>query len=380
MTERTVLEARVVTGEGGGPDKTILNTNRYMAERGYPSVCVYLRSPNDSGFSAIEEKARRWQAPLEAVDDNGPLDFKILKRLRAVCDRHHPAIWHGHDYKTNFFGLLLARSRPMTLITTLHGWVKRTWKTPLYYAIDRRCIRRYAAVIAVSQDLFDAAIQCGVPPDRCFLVPNAIDGEEFRRTIPVVDAKAAKGVDPKRPLIGAAGRLSPEKGFDSLIHAAADLIAEGVDLQLLIAGEGDDRKRLESIIAERRVNASVSLIGFHQDLSVFYQSLDVFVLSSLREGLPNVVLEAMAFGAPVLATDVAGMPSIINDGRTGILIDRADRCTLSNGLRRLLESEYLRRDLAKAARALIENKFSLARRMDRMKEIYDLTLERAGRP
>jgi len=379
MNGRTVLEARIVTGEGGGPDKTILNTPRFMSPRGYPSICLYLRPPGDPGFHAIEEKAAHWDAPLEPLDDSGPLDFGVLRRAREVCDRHCPAIWHGHDYKTNFLGLLLARKRPMALVTTLHGWVKHTWKTPFYYALDRRCIRRYAAVIAVSDDLLQSARECGVPPDRCFLVPNAIDCDEFRRTLTINEAKARRGFRPEGFLIGAAGRLSPEKGFDLLIDAVAGLNAEGLAVHLQIAGEGDDRASLERLIRERHLNDRVTLLGFQSDLSLFYQSLDGFVLSSIREGLPNVVLEAMAFEVPILATRVAGAPSVIHDDETGLLVEPGSSASLDGGLRRLLQDGALRARLATTARGLVASKFGFAQRMDRMKEIYDLTLAREGR-
>jgi len=380
MNGRTVLEARIVTGEGGGPDKTILNTPRFMSSRGYPSVCLYLRPPGDPGFHAIEEKAARWDAPLEALDDSGPLDFGVLRRARELCDRHRPAIWHGHDYKTNFLGLLLARKRPMVLVTTLHGWVKHTWKTPFYYALDRRCIRRYAAIMAVSEDLHQSALECGAPPDRCFLVPNAIDCDEFRRTLTNDEAKERRGFRPGGFLIGAAGRLSPEKGFDLLIEAVARLNAEGLAVHLQIAGEGDDRARLERLIRERNLSDRVTLLGFQSDLSLFYQSLDAFVLSSIREGLPNVVLEAMAIEVPILATRVAGAPSVIHDNETGMLVEPGSSSSLAGGLRRLLQDGALRARLAAAARRLVASRFGLAQRMDRMKEIYDFTLAREGRP
>lgn len=379
MTPRTVLEARVVTGEGGGPDKTILNTPRFMAERGFPSVCVYLRPPKDSGFAALEEKAKRWNAPLEAVDDNGPLDLGVIGRLRSVCERHQPAIWHGHDYKTNFLGLWLARKRPMTLITTLHGWVKNTWKTPLYYAIDRRCIKRYAAVMAVSQDLFDAALACGTPKDRCFLLPNAIDVEEFRRTQSIEEAKVKRGVDPHRFLVGAAGRLSPEKGFDLLIQSVKSLADGGLNVELHIAGEGDDRPRLERLIQNLQIADRVNLLGYQARLHDCFESLNVFALSSFREGLPNVVLEAMAFGVPVVATNIAGVPFVVKEGLTGLLVEPNSQAALTAGIQRMAENIEARRRMGEECRKLMEAEFSFATRMDRMKAIYDLTLEREGR-
>ncbi|EMI53258.1 Glycosyltransferase-like protein, partial [Rhodopirellula sallentina SM41] len=83
----------------------------------------------------ISKRAAVRSAPLEAVDDFGITDFKIVTRLRELIERYQPAIWHGHDYKSNLLGLMLGRKHPMQMVTTVHGWVQKTWKTPLYYFI-----------------------------------------------------------------------------------------------------------------------------------------------------------------------------------------------------------------------------------------------------
>ena len=117
----------------------MLNSPRYLAAAGYRMICAYLRPPNDPGFATLRERAQSLDAPLIEIDDRGPLDWHVAGALLDVCRRERVAIWHGHDYKTNALGLLLTRRRPMTLVTTLHGWVKRTWKTPL--AITCGCRR-----------------------------------------------------------------------------------------------------------------------------------------------------------------------------------------------------------------------------------------------
>src|SRR4051812_45643148 len=137
-----VLHTRVITGQGGGPDKTILNSPRFLPDLGYHSVCAFLRPPNDLGFQAVRDRAEMWQAPLEEIDDRGALDVGVLKQLLAVCRRLKVDIWHGHDYKTNLFGLLLRRFHPMRLVTTCHGWVEHTRKTNLYYQVDAWCLPR----------------------------------------------------------------------------------------------------------------------------------------------------------------------------------------------------------------------------------------------
>src|SRR5262245_23736235 len=131
-----VLDARVVTGTGGGPDKTILNSPRFLEALGYRMLCAYLRPPNDAGFDAIRQRAKRLSAPLIEIDDHGPLDHRVFFELLKLCRRENVAIFHGHDYKTNLLGLVLKRFHPMRLVTTVHGWVHHTARTPLYYRVD----------------------------------------------------------------------------------------------------------------------------------------------------------------------------------------------------------------------------------------------------
>jgi glycosyltransferase involved in cell wall biosynthesis len=366
-----VLHARVVTGEGGGPDKTILNSPRFLPPLGYRSICAYMRPPGDRGFERIRQRADESQAALVELDDRGPFDFGLIKRFAKLCRDERVAIWHGHDYKSNLLGLLVRRQWPMRLVTTVHGWVKFTWKTPLYYAIDRLCLPRYERVICVSDDLAEQCRAAGVKAERCVRIDNAIDTEQFRRTLSPQQARRAVGLPPERFLIGAVGRLSREKGFDVLIRAVAQLLRDGKDIGLAIAGEGDARRELESQIAEMGVGDRVSLLGFRSDTVRLFQAFDVFALSSIREGLPNVVLEAMALEVPVVATRVAGVPALIRDGSDGLLIEAGDMGSLAQALARLHANQSLRNTLAANARATIESRYSFARRMQRVANVYD---------
>src|SRR5262245_9836620 len=237
-----VLEARVVKGSGGGPDKTILNSPRFLQPLGYRTVCAYLHPPGDRGFEQLRVKARRWQAPLVSVPDRGPLDWKVVPLTLHVCRREKVAGWHGHDYKTNLLGLILRRFWPMRLVTTVHGWVHHTTRTPLYYAIDCFCLPRYERVLCVSEDLHRRALECRVPAERCLLVENGIDTEEFSRQRTTAQARNELGLPVGRFLIGAVGRLSPEKGFDILLRALAELVRRGVDAGVLLIGEGEQRR------------------------------------------------------------------------------------------------------------------------------------------
>jgi glycosyltransferase involved in cell wall biosynthesis len=371
-----VLDVRVVTGTGGGPDKTILNSPRFLEPMGYRNLCAYMHPPDDPGFETLRRKAEAWDAALVSIPDRGPFDWRVVPRLLDLCRREKVAIWHGHDYKSNALGLLLGQLWPMRLVTTVHGWVKHTRRTPLYYGIDRASLKHYEAVISVSADLYERCLECGVKPSRCFLIENAIDTQQFSRTRDRDEAKQQLGIPPNRLLVGAIGRLSEEKGFESLITAVDRLLEQDYDLELWIAGEGDQQEYLASLIRDKGRDDRIRLVGFQAQTTPLYEAMDVFVLSSIREGLPNVVLEAMAMEVPVIATKVAGIPRLIQDGENGLLIEPGSTQGLFNALIMLRGDTFLRARLARSARETIERNHSFAARMNKIHTLYERLLGR----
>jgi glycosyltransferase involved in cell wall biosynthesis len=372
----TVLDTRVVSGSGGGPDKTILNQPRFLAGSGYRNVCAYMHPPNDPGFEQLRRKAAAWQAPLLSVPDRGPLDWRVMWRMLRLCRRERVRIWHGHDYKSNALGLLLRRFWPMRLVTTVHGWgVRGERRTPLYYRLDRLCLPHYERVLCVSPDLHRQCLAGGVPEDRCVLVENAIDVAEFTRRRTRGEAKRVLGLCPDRIWVGAVGRLSAEKGFDLLISAVDQLLGTGLDVGLVIAGDGEMRRPLEALIARLGRGDRIYLVGYRPDVRDLYEALDVFALSSLSEGLPNVVLEAMALNVPVVATRIAGIPNVIDDGVNGLVVGPGSVPDLTASLHRLAVDADLRARLAHAARRTVEARYSFAARMDRIRALYDALLD-----
>jgi glycosyltransferase involved in cell wall biosynthesis len=369
-----ILHTRVVTGSGGGPEKTILNSPRWLPELGYRALCAYMHPPGDPGFEQLRQKAVAWQAPLVSIPDRGPWDVGVVFELLELCRREDVAIWHGHDYKSNALGLLLRQFWPMQLVTTVHGWVKQTSRTPLYYAIDRCCLPRYAAVICVSDDIHRECQERGVPAERCHLIENAIDLAEYTRTMTTGQAKQQFGWEPERLLWGAIGRLSEEKGFDVLIRAFDQLLKSGVEADLVIAGDGDQRGRLEALISELGRQGRIRLLGYRADTPLLFQAFDGFVLSSLREGLPNVVLEAMALEVPVVATHIAGIPRLIRDQENGLLIHAGDVAGMAEALRAVSQQPDLRSRLAVAGWETVEANHGFSQRMRKIGNLYDAVL------
>lgn len=368
-----VLHVRVVSGSGGGPETTILQSAAHLHESNYWMAAAYMHRPGDPGFALLRQRAEMRRCPLIAIPDRGPADLRVVRRLLAVCRQLRVAIWHGHDYKSNLIGLLLRPLHPMTLVTTAHGWVTHTRRTPLYYVVDRWCVRRYDHVVTVSPDLDDVVAALGVPPARRTLIPNGVDPRRFRRRVEPAAAplRAQRAVAPGRRIVGAVGRLSGEKRFDDLIRAAHALLHDGHDLELWIAGEGPARVELQALIDGLGVADRVYLLGDVADPRALYEAMDVYALSSQREGLPNALLEAMSMRVPVVAAAVGGVTAAVRDRETGLLYPAADLDALIGALRRALQDAALRRHLAAAARRAVEDGFTFAGRMAAERALYD---------
>lgn len=365
------MHVRVISGRGGGPEKTILNSPRFLAPLGYRSLCVYLRDPIDSGFEIIQRRAKEKNAPLVPIDDFGLKDFRIVSRLREVIQQYQPAIFHGHDYKSNLLGLMVRRQHPMKLITTVHGWVQRTWKTPLYFFVDKQCLRRYDHVVCVSRDLHDDCQRLCIPEHRLSLIDNAIALDDYQVKLSQAEAKKTLGFPVDEPLLAAVGRLSDEKAFDRLIDAANQLQQSGLKLNLAIAGEGASAEKLQRQIEQLGAGNRIRLLGFVADPRNVYRAADLYVLSSLREGLPNVVLEAMTMNVPVLSTHIAGMPDLIEHGVNGWLVEPGSTGAIREGIDSLINDPSKREQLAVAGRQTIEARFSFQLRMQRITELYN---------
>jgi glycosyltransferase involved in cell wall biosynthesis len=371
----TVLHVRVVTGQGGGPDKTILRSARYMRDRGYREISAYLRPPRDRGFEALERQAKDFEAELIAIDDSGPLDWKVVGRLTQLCRRERVLVWHGHDYKSNALGLLVRRYWPMRLLTTVHGWVHHTARTPLYYFVDRCCLRWYERVLCVSRDVESAVRGAGVGAHRCQLLENGIEEDRFLRERAPAEARMQLGLRPDAALVGAVGRLAEEKNFDGFLQAVSLVIQSGRAIQAVIVGDGSERRALEQRAAELRIKDRVHFAGHCADVRPWYEAMDIFVLSSLREAMPNVVLEAMATETPVVATRIAGVPDMLGHETSGWLVPPGDAGAMAAGITRLLTDRALRSQFAAAGRSAVLARFSFRERMNRMQQIYDELLQ-----
>jgi len=367
-----VLELRSVRGTGGGPEKTILLGTAMTDPRRFAITVCYLRDRRDEVFG-IDKWAEQLGVPYTEVRERHSLDPSVWPALRRVVHEHRIEIVHAHDYKTNLFACLLGKYEGVIPLSTVHGWTGHSRRERLlYYPLDKRVLARFPRLIAVSSEIRGELIRHGSAPDRVTVVLNGIDHQEFHHDpMRRASARLQFGVGPDDVVVGAVGRLEPQKRFDLLMEAISRLRTSRPEVRLLIVGEGSARPFLEQCIVKLKLQGICRLVGHCTDVPAVHHAFDLFVQSSDYEGTPNAVLEAMALKSPVVATDVGGTAELVTHGVHGLIVPAGNVDALVGAIETALRDPAAGRTRADAARARIETDLSFERRMRRVESIYD---------
>jgi glycosyltransferase involved in cell wall biosynthesis len=371
-----VLELRSVRGTGGGPEKTILlGTAHTDPERFGITVC-YIRDERDEVFG-INQWAERLGIDYCEIRERNSFDPSIWRPLQRLIRERGIQIVHSHDYKTNLLAWLLARSENIIPLSTVHGWTGHSRRERfVYYPVDKRVLRRFPRLIAVSSEIRQELIRCGANGDRVEVILNGIDHRRFERHPELRGpARAALNLDPDHVVIGAVGRLEPQKRFDLLMMAVARLQARRPNLRLLIAGDGSLATELQQTVAMLGLQKVCRLVGHCDDVPGFHDALDLLVQSSDYEGTPNAVLEAMALQTPIVATDVGGTAELITNGVHGLVVPPGNIDAIAAAIDAAIGDESAARIRANAARQRVERELSFERRMQSVESIYQALID-----
>lgn len=326
------------------------------------------------------EPATRWLAeqgiPVLHLG-RGRFDPRILTDLVSLARKRQARILHVHGYSAADFGRLAARIAGAKLVLHEHFADPRM---PAYQALADRALRRLAAgAIAVSRSTREFLVrERFVPEDRVRLIWNGAPLDEFA---PVprergVRVRRELGLPEDAPLFGTIGRLNAQKGHRFLIDAAAIVLARRPEARVLVAGDGDLMDELRGQAARLSLSDRVVFAGHRSDVPDLLGALDVFCLSSLYEGTPLALFEAMAAGKPIVSTAVDGCREVLEDGATALLVPASDAQALAAAIERLLADADLRRRLAQAALAA-SRRYDVRACVDQMQAFYDDIL--AGR-
>lgn len=275
-------------------------------------------------------------APLDEVPMRGRFDLRPARRLARLVRDGQFALIHAHTPRTAMVAALASCATGVPMVYHVHSPAARdsTHRTRNWLAarLERLCLARAAAVIAVSESLGRDTIAGGVPAQKVFVVPNGVPGRTPRRE---------REPDELTWTLGTVALFRPRKGTEVLLEALAQLRLAGLDVRLRAVG-GFESPRHEQDLKRRAVELGVADVvnwtGFRRDVDRELREMDLFILPSLfGEGLPMVVLEAMAAGVPVIASRVEGTPEAVRDGREGLLVAPGDASAIAGAVRWFIE-------------------------------------------
>lgn len=307
-----------------GAEQAILGICR-VRESTSPRACLtVLLGPGGSGQELVDA-ARREGVAVNALACRGRFDPRCIVRLRRRIAQSgdERIIIHCHDYKSIVYVAIASTGLDVVRIATLHGWTGTTGRLRLYHALEARALGRFDRVCAVSANIAEALADRGIDPGRIARVTNGIDTERFR---PPERCVARPSDTPLR--VGTAARLAAEKNQSGLIRAVADCNRRGRAISLELCGDGPLRADLAELSCSLGISDCVRFHGRIEQLEQWYPGLDAMVLPSLTEGLPLAVLEALACGCPVVATNVGEVASVL-EGLAGChIIPPGDQAAL----------------------------------------------------
>jgi glycosyltransferase involved in cell wall biosynthesis len=345
-----------IISSGGmyGAEAVILNLSRTLNESSHSSALgVFSNSANPN--LQLHEAAVKEGIESHLISCKGQIDRSVVTSIRELVSRTNADVVHAHGYKADIYTYFALRASRTPFVSTCHNWIDSNLLVSLYGRADRFVLRNYAAVVAVSVEVKQTLLKAGVREDRIHLIKNGIDLRPFAHASPSLRNGLPKD---NPPVVGFIGRLSSEKGADIFLQAAAIVIVELPSTKFVIVGEGPDLDKLESLIDRLKLRENVSMVGRRNDMPSVYASLDLMVSPSRTEGLPMAILEGMASGLPIVATPVGDVPTVVLDGRTGVLVPPEDVPLLASAIVTLLRNPAERERLGSAAKKLIEDEFS----------------------
>ena len=376
MPSMNVLQL-ISSGGYYGAEAMVVNLSKGLRALGASStigVFHNLRSPNIE----IADAARQADLNVELIPCRGRADRGTVRQIAELAQRMQADLIHAHGYKAQAYGYLASRSRPIPLVATCHGYHSRfsggvrstiaDLRQRMYSMVDLAFLRRFDQVVATSDILAKSLLSFGIEGEKLSVVGNGVELDGYSSAMPSADIVQRKSGG---LAFGMVARLTDGKGHAHLFAAARTVLGESPNALFFVIGEGPLRGSLEALAYEFGIEHSVVFCGKRSDMRSVYAALDVVVLPSLFEGMPMVILEALAARKPVIATRVGAVPDVIRNGSTGLLIEPGNVTELEEAIRRLIVDAELRDSLAGSGCLHVQEHFSAISMAKRYHQLYE---------
>jgi glycosyltransferase involved in cell wall biosynthesis len=359
----------------GGAERLTVHLIEHLSRERFAPVCICLESPLSTHYEA---RVQALGAPLHFLGKGVGASGGVLRRLSALFRQYRPAVVHTHLIGLNYAYPLMLRYRTPARVHTVHNLAHHEVGVRVGACVRKLAFRyRVGGVVpvAVAAEV-RASIQnlYGYPDPP--LIPNGVPTDEYtpdpeRR----VQWRQAHGIEPHATVLVHVGRFAFQKNHALLVEAFAQTRAD-TPLYLLLVGGGELENAVRERVARLNLGARVRFLGIRTDVANILNASDIFVLSSRWEGNPLSVMEAMAAGLPIVSTAVGGVPELVRDGETGLLVPSEDAGALGRALQALVNDATRRQAMGAAARQRAVAHFDIRHTVRQYESLYERLLQR----
>jgi glycosyltransferase involved in cell wall biosynthesis len=362
----------------GGAERLVVHLMEHLSRERFAPVCICLESPLGTHYEA---RVRASGAPLYFLGKGARASGSVLRQLNALFRQYRPTVVHTHIIGLNYAYPLMLRYRTPARVHTVHNLAQREMGVRVGAWVRMLAFRyRLGGVVPVAvADKVRATIQqlYGYPDPP--LIPNGIPTDEYA---PNPDTRAqwrqAHGIEPRATVVTHIGRFAFQKNHALLVEAFAQVRSDA-PLYLLLVGGGELENAVRAQVAGLGLESRVRFLGVRADVADILRASDVFVLSSRWEGNPMSVMEAMAAGLPVVSTAVGGVPELVREGKTGLLVPSEDAGALAQALQALVDDPARRQAMGAAARQHAVAHFDIRHTARGYEQLYETLLRRHKR-
>ncbi|MGI5911227.1 MAG: glycosyltransferase family 4 protein [Syntrophomonadaceae bacterium] len=358
-------------GEVGGAEEHVLTLMKLLDPEKYqPFLLCLCEGP-------FADLAARQGLPARIIPMRHRLDLATVTPLMRYMGEQHFDLVHTHGVRANLVARLAATRSGIPVVTTVHSVLRYDYDLPLKallaYFLTKLTNKYSNRFIAISRAIAHDIKQMGVYQEKIVIIHNGLDVNKFSSPRKASEVKSELGLDQDRQIITMVARLHPVKGHDYFLRAARQVIDAGFRPQFLIVGEGIYRRQIEQQVSELGLNEVVKMLGYYRSIEDIYEISDILCVPSVMEGLGLVVLEAMYFNVPVVASNTGGIPEIIKDQVDGLLVEPRDHHGLAQAIIKILSDPELATYLTTNARKKV-NQFSLQNMANKVEQVYEEVL------
>lgn len=357
----------------GGAERMLLNWCGHIDRQRFQFSIVCFANPEGTESCLLDPASRLRIQTFRIPWGRRKRLFSAVNSLVRIIRENPASILHSHDAKSDVVAWLTHLRTRIPVVGAAYAWFggRSVLRNRVYEWLDASLLKQFHAVVAVSESLRAESIAQGLDPDRLSVIRTGVDFDSLQRDPDRWAVRRSLGLLPDDIVIGNLARLWPEKGQEFLVTAMCQVVDYNAKAKLVIVGNGPLESELRAHASALGIASHVVFAGFPPNLPDVLQVFDAQVHSSLYEGLPMALLQGMAAGLPIVATDVGGVGEVLRTGENALLVPPADAGALASAIIQLLRDKSAAQRMGEAARCFVRENYSMTSAMRQLETVYE---------